>query len=92
MTERLSEISQKDVINICDGSKLGNAEDFELDLCNCCVTALVVPGPCRFFGLLAPKSDYVIPWRCVKKVGNDTILVEVDAESVEQPREKKKLL
>ena len=35
------------------------------------VAALVVPVPCRLFGLLGRRDDYVIPWEQVRRVGAD---------------------
>ena len=66
MLERLSEIRCKEVINVTDGCRLGYAEDFELDLPDCRLVALLIPGPCRFFGLFGRDSDYVIPWSSIK--------------------------
>lgn len=92
MMERLSEIRCKEVINVADGCRLGYAEDFELDLRDCRLIALLVPGPCRFFGLFGRDCDYVIPWGCIKRIGSDIILVEVSPEKIRRPREKKKFL
>ena len=38
--------------------------------------ALIVFGPCRFFGLFGRGEDYYIPWECVQKFGDDIILVD----------------
>jgi hypothetical protein len=40
------------------------------------VKALIVFGPCRFFGLFGRGEDYYIPWECVQKFGDDIILVD----------------
>ena len=40
------------------------------------VTAIMVPGPCRFLGLFGRDSDYIIPWGCIRRIGEDIILVE----------------
>ena len=75
----VSELRYKEVINICDGSRLGYVCDVELELPVGRVVALIVPGPCRFFGLFGRECDYCIPWPCVKRIGEDIILVESDA-------------
>ena len=41
------ELKQKDVINICDGRRLGKPIDISLNDA-ACVTALIVPGPEAF--------------------------------------------
>ena len=40
------------------------------------VAALVVPGPCRFFGLFGRGEEFYIPWECIKQVGDDIILID----------------
>lgn len=90
MLERLSEIRCKEVINVSDGCRLGYAENFEIDLQEGCLTSLLVPGPCRFFGLFLRDSDYVIPWQAIRKIGGDIILVEVRRDQCRRPRPKKR--
>ncbi len=51
--------------------------------------AIVVPGPCKFFGLFGRDCEYVIPWECIKKFGDDIILVEIDNEKCLERRAKK---
>ena len=48
---RFSQLRRKEVINICDGSRLGCVGDLELCIPEGTVKALIVFGPCRFFGL-----------------------------------------
>ena len=53
--------------------------------------ALIVPGKLKFFGLFGREDDFVIPWGCIRRIGNDIILVEVDLERIRVPCRKKKL-
>jgi sporulation protein YlmC with PRC-barrel domain len=39
--------------------------------------AIVVPGPCRILGLFWREDDFIIPWECIKRIGDDIILIEV---------------
>ena len=48
---RMVELRYKEVINICDGCRLGFVGDVEVMLPEGRVAALIVPGPCRFFGI-----------------------------------------
>ena len=89
MCNRLTELRCKEVINICDGSRIGFINDAEIDMITGKVVALIVPGPCRFFGLFGRESDYVIPWQCVKRFGEDIVLVDVNLEQVRRPRNKR---
>ena len=76
-----SELKQKDVINICDGRKLGRPIDLILSD-NACVEALVVPGGFDFLALLrGEKKGLVIPWPQICRIGDDVILVRFDAEN-----------
>lgn len=74
-----TDLKQKDVINICDGRKLGRPIDLILNE-NACVEALVVPGRSGgVFSLLKPDRDgEIIPWRRVRRIGDDVILVEME--------------
>lgn len=71
------ELRRKEVINICDGARLGVICDMELDACTGQVLALVVPGRTRCFGLLKSSEELVIPYCKIKKMGEDVILVEI---------------
>ena len=71
-------LRRKEVINICDGARLGCVCDLELDLVNGRLLSILVPGPPRCFGLLRSKEDFIIPFCRIKKLGEDVILVEID--------------
>lgn len=75
---RIADLSNKEVINVCDGKRLGYIYDVVIDVDRGTVLAIVVPGPCKFFGLFGREEDYVIPWRCIEKWGEDIILVSFD--------------
>ena len=51
--------------------------------------ALIVPGPCRFFGLLGREDDFVIPWECIRRIGDDIIIVEISGECCREKRPKR---
>lgn len=58
---RFSDMRYKEVINICDGCRLGYVGDLELQLPEGRITALIVPGPCRFFGLFGRGGGVLRP-------------------------------
>lgn len=74
---RSSDLRTREVVNMVDGRRLGAITDLEVDLSTGRVTAIVVPGEGRFFGLFGRDEDYVIPWERIRKIGADVILVEV---------------
>lgn len=73
-----SELRRKEIINICDGARLGCVCDLEMDDCTGVITALVVPGPSRFMGLFRGNEELVIPYCKIQKIGDDVILVQVE--------------
>ena len=73
---KFSLLRRKEVINLCDGCRLGCVGDVEVTVPEGSVKALIVFGPCRFFGLFGRGEDYYIPWESVQKFGDDIILVD----------------
>lgn len=55
-------------------------EDLVFDLCNGCLEAIVIPERSKFGGLFGNDDEFVIPFDCVKKIGEDFILVEINEE------------
>lgn len=90
MLDRFTLLRRKEVINICDGSRLGCVGDVELRLPEGEVKALIVFGPCRFFGLFGRGEDYYIPWDCIRRFGEDIILVDKPFTQREGGREGRK--
>ena len=79
---RICDLKEKEVINICDGERLGYVEDVEFDLCTGRITHIIVPGPCKFFGVLGREEEFVIEICNICKIGCDLILVEVYLDKV----------
>ena len=87
MTE-LSDLYCKEVICLRDGRRLGFITNARLELPEGRICAVIVPGPCRFFGLWGRRDDYVIPWQCIRRIGPDIVLVDVKPEECRVPRAK----
>ncbi len=87
--KRFSSLRCKEVVNICDGARLGFVSDVEVDLKSGRIMAIIVPGPCKFFGMVGRKDDYVIPWHCIQQIGDDIILIDAELDKVRLPRPKK---
>ncbi len=73
---RLTDLRDRDVVNVNDGRRLGVVSDLELDLENGTVKAIVIPAAGGLRGVLGKKNDLVIAWENIVKVGVDTILVD----------------
>lgn len=72
---RISELRYKDVINVCDGTRLGCVCDVEVDTVTAKVCAIVIYGRWKCFGLFGREDDIVICWNDIKVIGYDSILV-----------------
>lgn len=69
---------RKMVIDVKTGRHMGELIDVEIDDASGRITAIVVPGESKIFGLLGSGPDVIIPWAKIKKIGPDCILVEAD--------------
>ena len=85
---RIADLRCKEVINLCDGCRMGYVGDVEIDVVCGRVIALVVPGRCRFFGLFGREEDFIIPWEAIDKIGDDIILVRRDRPLPRRDRKK----
>lgn len=77
---RICELREKEVINTCDCKRLGCVTDVVIDLCRGSLEAIIIPGPGKICGFLGSDSEYIIPFECIKKMGDDIILVEICEE------------
>ena len=81
---RISDLKQKEVININDCKRLGFVGDVDFDMETGCMIAIIVPGPGCICGFLGREKEYVIPFRDICQVGSDIILVDVKEKKVEE--------
>ena len=71
---RFSELGKKEVINTCDGCRLGYVSDLEIDTSCGRVNAIFIPKPHRLF---SKCEYYVVRWEQIERVGADMILVRL---------------
>ena len=88
---RMKDLRCKEVVNICDGRRLGYVGDVEIRIPEGQVTAVIVYGPPPFFGLFGREPDFLVPLGCITKIGQDIILVDIPGPCGRSRREKKKL-
>jgi YlmC/YmxH family sporulation protein len=77
---KLSDMREKEVINVNNGAKIGLVYDFEIDLEKGKVMALVLPGSGRMLSFFGKNNDLVIEWEDIVKIGTDAILVDLNIE------------
>ncbi len=77
----LTELKTKDVVNVCDGKRVGKVMDIEFNVNTGQIEAIVVPGAFDFMALLrGEKRGIVIPWSQICCFGDDIILVQFNDE------------
>lgn len=77
MNYTLSELKQKEVIDLRTGTMLGRVDDIEI--CeDSSVKSVIVYGRPRFFGFGSRDQDIIIKFSDIDLIGKDTILVSND--------------
>lgn len=87
---RIDELRNKQVVCVDDGCVLGFINDIELDTEQGCLTAIIILGRLRFFGLLGREEDMIIPWKDISVIGGETVLVKTDSSHFRTERSIKK--
>lgn len=72
---RITDMHDKEVINVCDGTRLGCVDDVEVDTCTAQLVAIVIHGRSKCMGLMGHEEDIVIGWKEIEVIGEETILV-----------------
>lgn len=85
MLIKISDLRDREIVNINDGRRLGPIKDIELDLENGVIQAIVLPNYSggRILGLFGRSEDVVVPWEKIVRIGVDVVLVEVPGQHVE---------
>lgn len=74
-----SALKELDVINVCDGRRLGWLCDFEVD--GSCGKICAVFVSEKYFSLCASKNPLRIPWEKIVCIGEDAVLVDCGRDS-----------
>lgn len=80
MINYFSELRYKEVIDVHSGFRLGYVCDAEFDDAEGRIISLITPGRAKWFGLLGREDDYVLPWKCIVRIGSDIILIDAKEE------------
>jgi len=73
---RLSDLQNKDIVNISDGKKIGSIIDINIDSSGN-MKGLVVEEGHSFPNFFGSKSEIEISWEKIEKIGEDVILVNM---------------
>ncbi len=72
-----SDFKCKEVINIKDCKRLGRVTDFEFDECSGQICKITVSSGTAIFDWFKCEPDYVIPYKDIRQIGPDIILVDI---------------
>jgi len=71
----VTELRCKEVINKADGCRIGLVSDIEVDQTCGRVTALIIYGRPKYWGVFGKREKIRICWEDIDVIGDDTILV-----------------
>lgn len=76
-----TELECMEVINLCDGGKLGYPSALAINAEDGHVTALIIPKENGFLGF-GKSEHFRIPWCRIECIGEDAILVKLTASEL----------
>ena len=79
---KFCELTKKEVINTCDGKRVGNICDIEIDPISGRINSVILPRQKKIIGKCKYES---VRWENIEKIGEDIVLLRL-------PREEKNLI
>lgn len=73
------ELRNKEVINLIDGRNLGHIIDISISNSGQ-VLGLILPSEKGVFKSVVNSNSIFVPWKCICRIGDDTILVNIGTE------------
>ncbi len=73
---RLSELQDKDVVNVVDGKKIGNIIDIIINK-DGNMKSLIIEKSKFIVSMFTMKDEIEIEWSQIEKIGEDVILVKM---------------
>lgn len=74
---RLSDLQNKDIVNVIDGKNIGNIIDVKINEEDGSIISLVIEPNRNFFSFRNKGVDTEIYWKNITKIGEDVILVNI---------------
>ena len=75
---RISDLQKKDVININDGTQIGNIVDVKINEISGKLEALVIERSSFSFNIFSQKGEIDIRFEQIQKIGEDVIIVRLE--------------
>lgn len=74
---RLSELSGKEIVDMKRAERLGVLGQTDLEISETGqITALIIPSV-KWFGFKRNGSEIRVPWKHIKKIGTDMIIIDI---------------
>ena len=73
---RLSDLQNKNIVNVIDGRNIGNIIDVKINEEDGTIISLVIE-PNRNFFSFGKNADTEVYWKNITKIGEDVILVNI---------------
>lgn len=76
---RLSELSGKEIVDMNNGEKMGSvsSSDLEINPATGEIQSILLPMSASFWRFSKKRTDLVIPWKSIYKIGPDMIIVSM---------------
>ncbi len=74
---RLSDLQNKDIVDMNDGRNIGNIIDVNIDASTGNIVSFIIEPNKNFFKFFNRGTDTEIKWHSITKIGEDVILVKL---------------
>lgn len=74
---RLSDLQNKDIVNVDDGRNIGSIIDVKIDESSGNIVSFIIEPNKNFFKFFNRGTDTEINWNSITKIGKDVILVKM---------------
>lgn len=74
---RLSDLQNKDIVNVDDGRNIGSIIDVKIDESSGNIVSFIIEPNKNFFKFFNRGTDTEINWNSITKIGKDVILVKL---------------
>ena len=76
----LSDLQNKDIVNMLDGKKIGNIIDARFNISTGVIEKLIIEPTKSLFSL--KNNELEISFSEIKKIGEDVILIEINGQRI----------
>ena len=74
---RLSELQNKNLVNIANGKNIGNIIDVNIDYQSGNIKSFIIESKGSVLAFFNKDTDMEVKWNDIEKIGEDVILVNV---------------